>query len=1282
MSLQFQSIDWNSKDIGTIYNLSHFQDDEGNKYENLHLTLDVPKYNIKIYGKTEEEKNVAINAIDYTPYFYLKIPKKLTDSELASFKKYINDIIPLKLKVYRDKDDEYYYTKNSLENIVQLTKKDLWGFTNNKSFDFLRLTFYNELTMKYISRMFKKSVNIPSIYRRNIKLGLYENNIEPFLRFIHKQNILPSGWIEIQKTDLIENKTFLVAKKGLNYNVNWKKIKGIEKKEIAPFLVASFDIETNSSHGDFPIAQKDYEKVALDLNTLFQKNIAKSEVVLKDILVEAILSGFDDSIETEYKISKIYTKKEPNLEKMRMILENGFIDDLYIILKGKLQFDTDMIPDLNKYLMRKASIGEELNGDEDEDEIQKFKNIFKSGKDIQNSTTIIIKQLIDKFTKFSAIFPAIEGDNVIQIGTTYHKYGEKDICLKHIITLKSCDEIEDATVVSVETEKELILEWVKLINKTNPDIITGYNIFGFDFKFLYERALELNIKNKFLKLGRIKNVISEWKVEKLSSSALGDNEMKYVKMEGRVIIDMMKVVQRDHKLDTYKLDAVSSKFISGKMKKMELLENNTICCLIDNANGIQNNSFIHLDESEKIKVIKVNLEENTIYLENSSNINLNSKSWGLAKDDVTPKEIFACQNGSSKDRTRVAHYCLIDCALCNFLMIKLETLSNNMGMSNVCYVPLSYIFMRGQSIKIFSFVAKQCKDDNYLIPFLDKDWKCEICGIKNSSYTDFCTSCKEAKPEDEGYEGAIVLDPVPGIYVDEPIVVFDYSSLYPSSMISENISHDSIVLDKKYDNLPGYEYLDITYDIFEGKGDKKKKVGEQTSRFAQFPNGKKGILPRILDKLLQQRKNTRKKIKEVKITQTNGEIIQGLIIEKNDLSIKILCEDKTEVIIDKSDIIKQEDAYNEYEKSVLDGLQLAYKITANSLYGQVGAKTSSIFLKELAASTTATGRNLILKAKKFVENEYNAKVIYGDTDSIFCLIGIKEKYQIYDKTEMLKKAISMGNEISASYQKTLKEPHSLQYEKCLYPFIIFSKKRYVGNLYENDPNSCYRKVMGLSLKRRDFANISKIVYGGIIDIILKTNDVKESLRYFNKCIADILDGKYSLEDFIITKTLKGNYKTPDRIVHKVLADRMSSRDRGSAPQTNDRVPYVYIVKKETRGQKLLQGERVEDPLFIKENNLKIDYEFYITNQIMNSVCQLYGLIIEKLPNYNLGDLYFKNVENRLKLDEKMDLKRITTKVSTLKEKEVKKLLFDPYLNKLFIKKNNMRDITEFLQLMS
>ena len=204
--------------------------------------------------------------------------------------------------------------------------------------------------------------------------------------------------------------------------------------------------------------------------------------------------------------------------------------------------------------------------------------------------------------------------------------------------------------------------------------------------------------------------------------------------------------------------------------------------------------------------------------------------------------------------------------------------------------------MRGQGIKIFSLVAKECRSNDFLIPTIQKPW-----GEKDDTAVD-----------DDGYEGAIVLEPKTGIYIDDPICVVDYASLYPSSMISENLSHDCIVLDPRYDNLPDTEYLDITYDIYEGAGDKKKKVGEKVCRFVQPPNNEKGIIPRTLQKLLRKRKETRKKIEWRTVTCADGASYKGLVDDSDASTVVVVTqEDGSKATLEKSTVVSIEDTFND-----------------------------------------------------------------------------------------------------------------------------------------------------------------------------------------------------------------------------------------------------------------------------------------------------------------------------------------------------------------------------------
>jgi DNA polymerase elongation subunit (family B) len=229
-------------------------------------------------------------------------------------------------------------------------------------------------------------------------------------------------------------------------------------------------------------------------------------------------------------------------------------------------------------------------------------------------------------------------------------------------------------------------------------------------------------------------------------------------------------------------------------------------------------------------------------------------------------------------------------------------------------------------------------------------------------------------------------------------------------------------------------------------------------------------------------------------------------------------------------------------------------------------------------------------------------------------------------------------------------------------------------MYEEDINKFQQKSMGIVLKRRDNANIVKIVYGGMIDIILNKNDVTESIAFLKNKLQMIQNGKIPIDDLIITKTLRGGYADPTRIAHKVLADKMMERDPGSAPQINDRVPFVYIYNKD---KKALQGNRIESPDFIRINNTKIDYAFYITNQIMKPVAQLLSLRVETIPGYKKQSNHFDILRSKYLNEYKGNLKKTKEKINTLKELEVNSLIFNPILTRIQQNITGQKQISDF-----
>ena len=366
-------------------------------------------------------------------------------------------------------------------------------------------------------------------------------------------------------------------------------------------------------------------------------------------------------------------------------------------------------------------------------------------------------------------------------------------------------------------------------------------------------------------------------------------------------------------------------------------------------------------------------------------------------------------------------------------------------------------------------------------------------------------------------------------------------------------------------------------------------------------------------------------------------------------------------------------------KNVLDKRQLSIKLTANSVYGQAGAKTGTFYEKDVAASTTATGRKLLFYGRSVIEECYNntriqlksgkivfvtASCVYGDTDSVFFKFDIKdEQGNVIKNKEALEITIEVAQLAGNLATKFLKPPHDLEYEKTFWPFCLLTKKRYDGMLCEFDVNKSKLKSMGNVLKRRDNAAIVKDIYGGVINILMKEKNLEQSIKFVRDSLDNIVNNNYNIDKFVVTKSLRGYYKNPKQIAHNVLAERIAVRDPGNKPGPGDRINYVYIVN---TNKKSLQGDRIDTPEWITNNNLDIDINHYISNQIMKPLQQLFALELENIIDFKKRrgvtlQSWYKEVD---KLREKWkDPEKFVKKLEELKMKEIKILIFDDYLKK-------------------
>jgi len=649
--------------------------------------------------------------------------------------------------------------------------------------------------------------------------------------------------------------------------------------------------------------------------------------------------------------------------------------------------------------------------------------------------------------------PRIPGDCVFQIGMTTQEFGSNDESMirRKCLCLKQTD---GPDCESYTTEPDLLDAFGRYLAREDPDIITGWNIFGFDLEFLFVRASRLGVETVW---GRRTDQPSELIIKHLASSALGSNELKMVPMVGRYVFDLFQDIKREHKLESYSLNACSKHFLKDQ------------------------------------------------------------------KIDMPVKEMFArFLEGDPTKLGEVAEYCIKDTVLPHKIMAKVCQLQNQIEMAKACWVPLSFLSERGQQIKVFSQMAYKARQLGFLIPTI-------------------------RRPEGlvEGYEGATVLEAQTGAYYS-PITALDFASLYPSIMVAHNLCYSTLVMDKRYANLPG-----VTYETY----------GEHT--FAQTDADGKPIVS-LLPSILTDLKAFRKKAKKL-MAQAEGTPMEA----------------------------------------VYNGQQLAYKISMNSIYGFTGAGKGMLPLVAIASTVTMRGRQMIEETKNYVEAHFpGAKVRYGDTDSVMVEFDVQGR----KGQEAIDYSWVQGELAAEQCTKLFKAPNDLELEKVYCPYFLYSKKRYAAKMYEKKGDSVVFKkvdIKGLQVVRRDSCPFVRETLKKLLDMMLESNDPRPVIAFARSASEELSSGKVQIDKLMMSKQLGSEYKVP--MPHVAVRDKIQSRAPGSEPQQGDRVQFVVV-----QGQGKLY-EKAEDPAWVRENNVPLDYQYYFLNQLKKPICDLLEPLVGSNP---------------------------------------------------------------------
>ena len=422
---------------------------------------------------------------------------------------------------------------------------------------------------------------------------------------------------------------------------------------------------------------------------------------------------------------------------------------------------------------------------------------------------------------------------------------------------------------------------------------------------------------------------------------------------------------------------------------------------------------------------------------------------------------------------------------------------------------------------------------------------------------------------EEQYEGATVLEAQKGAYYT-PITALDFEALYPSIMMAHNLCYSTYVMDeRRYGKIPG-----ITYETF--------NIGNKTYKFAQD-------VPSLLPAILMELKQFRKKAKRDMAAATG------------------------------------------YMKEVYNGKQLAYKVSMNSVYGFTGAGKGILPCVPIASTTTCRGRGMIEETKTYVEANFpGAKVRYGDTDSVMVEFDVGDRKGV----EAIEYSWEIGERAAEECSALFKKPNNLELEKVYWPYFLYSKKRYAAKLWtkgkDDKMHMDYIDVKGLQLVRRDNTPHMREVCKELLDVVLTSGDPGPPKELARDRANELLSGGISHDKLILSQSLSDSYKvggksvsinSPESIhinqAHVQVVNKMRQRKPGSEPQSGDRVPYLLT---KTDNSKAKAFEKSEDPKYVEEHNIPVDYHYYFVNKFLNPVCDLLDPLFENTKQEIFGDI--------------------------------------------------------------
>lgn len=736
----------------------------------------------------------------------------------------------------------------------------------------------------------------------------------------------------------------------------------------------------------------------------------------------------------------------------------------------------------------------------------------------------------------------------------------------YLLVLGKLENFDNVEVRSFPDELSLYTGFFNLIMEDSPTLIIGYNIYRSDIKYIMERYKHY-LRDNPDNINILKYEETYVRFTEFYSAAYGHVHIRKFNCEGRLTLDLYPLVKRSFGRErSYKLSAIADKFLKGSKGK------------------------ITLSATAKPKVVDDEEQEDDIVAE-TGNVTIKEtfRRFKAYRDAIMSGDNLAISK-TSKDMYDVARYCIQDSILCVELMTPLNIWICLIETSSNCQITAFQTFSRGQQIGISHQLYTQCQLDNK---------------IMNRST---CSS--------DGFKGAVVLDPIPGKYVN--LIQYDFKSLYPSIIKAKNICYstyledDSPIDDKDCNIIEGEE---------NGIPFRYRFIKEEIYR---------GILPRMCDYFLTERAKVRKQIGPQNTDTKNA---------------------------------------------VLNERQSSLKVNANSIYGSLGlGYEGDSRLIPGSRSVTSVGRNMLSTLITNIKGS-GGNVVYGDTDSSHADYGItdprecilqgpklaKELSKIYGSkhielacegavssaiyicpkryiyisiaTIQLSKIILLeesefipdwdngknvllhikykeGNKIIETYLTFPKEldytdggQYNMKGQYCEKEKMPNSKYGFISGrpvLEGGQPNEEKVTFKGVMAARRDNCKWGVEIYRKIMFSSLFERPLKDTLKIVDDAIDSMLARKVILDNMCFSTNINAGYSEKSHCPVKTFVDELIKR--GKKVEAGNRIDYVLVKCNNVKllGESMRLLEEYEENKSVEQ----LDLTSYIKKSMEKQLSQL------------------------------------------------------------------------------